>query len=471
MRGSYAIALLAVALSASAETASERVFARWLTAFNSRDPVRIRAFYAIATPAAEVESETLYAYEVALDTGGFDLIKTENASDSEITALVRERLSGQIGHLHHRYKGEQLTAFGYAYEYESAQPNPPHGRLTTSQIVANLDALMQRLSKAGVFSGVVLLAENDRPVFWKAFGQASKGYGIANRPDTRFNIGSVTKAMTAVAVAQLAEAGKLSFDDKVGKFLPDYANAVVRDNVTVHQLLTHTSGIVRVPRMSEPAMAIRPRLRTVRSWLPLFADKPPDFTPGSQWRYSNEGYLILGAIIEKASGEDYFDYIRKHIFEPAKMRSSGFFELDQDLPNIATGYTRIGARSVEDVEQRRNDRVLAFVKGMPFGGAFASADDLLRFKKALFANALLSKEMTARVTTGSVETGDSGRRYAYGFEDDTSSGTRIVHHSGAVPGNESRLEIYPERGYTVISLCNCDYQVVHRRLRDWITRK
>jgi CubicO group peptidase (beta-lactamase class C family) len=456
------------------DTVAGKQFRAWLAAFNSRDFKTIRAFYAPITPAANVDGEALVAYEVALDTGGYDVVAVERATATEMVVFARERLSGHLDRLRLQFAAEpphRQMNFGYGYEYETAVPNPPRGRLSTAQIVKNLDDLMTRLSAAGAFSGAVLLAKDGKPVFRKAYGFASRAYGVSNRPGTRFNIGSVTKAFTGVAVAQLAQAGKLSFDDTVGKHLPDYPNAAVRDTVTIHQLLTHTAGIVRVPRLSEAAMAIRPRLRTVKSWWPLFAERPPDFAPGSRWRYSNEGYIILGSIIEKVSGESYFDYVDRHVFAPAGMTSSAFLELDHDEPNVATGYTRVGARTPAEVEKRLNDRLLAPVKGLPSGGAYSTVDDLLRFERALFGGRLLSAELTRRVTKGQVETGEAGRRYGYGLEDEVVQGTRIVFHSGAVPGSEARFEVYPDLGYTVVSLCNCDYQVVHRRLRDWITRR
>lgn len=145
---------------------------------------------------------------------------------------------------------------------------------------------------------------------------------------------------TAVAIAQLAEGGKLSFSDTVGKLLPDYPNRVVAEKVTVHHLLTHTSGMGSY--FNDKFFANLNNMKTVADYLPLFASDPLAFEPGTKWQYSNAGFTVLGLIIEKLSGQSYYDYVKQHIFKPAGMVNTDSYERDKDVPNLAIGYTKMG---------------------------------------------------------------------------------------------------------------------------------
>lgn len=151
-----------------------------------------------------------------------------------------------------------------------------------------------------------------------------------NRTDTRFNLGSMTKMFTAVAIAQLAELGKLSFHDPISRHLPDYPNEAVASKVTIHHLLTHTSGMGDY--QNEKFYARLDQLRTLSDLVPLFVNDPLAFESGAKWDYSNAGFVVLGLIIEKVSGQDYFTYVKQHVFKPAGMTSTDFYERDKNVP-------------------------------------------------------------------------------------------------------------------------------------------
>ena len=452
------------------DTVAGRQTQQFLEAFNSGRYEAIETFYRASSPAAAVAGDTAYSYAAFLDSGGLDIVGIDRSSDFELVLTARERVSrgwATVRFQYDRAPPYNQTAFGVGYIYPPGQ-RPRPGSLPDSTLVRQTEALMQRLSRADIFSGSLLVAHNGRIIFNRAYGLANRGYGVPNRVDTRFNIGSVVKLFTAVAILQLAQEGRLSLDDHLGRFLPDYPNRSVRDIVTVRQLLTHRSGIGRMDRLGEQGLALRNGLRSVDSWLPLFAERPPLFAPGTSYRYSNEGYILLGAIVECASGQNYYDYVQTHVFERAGMSRTGFFELDSDTPNLATGYTRTGVVSRDQLRTRRNNLLLNIVKGAPSGGAYSTGGDLLRFQQALFANRLTDAAHTRLLTTGQAETGEEGARQAFGLEELTIDGVRLLDHSGAVPGGEARFEVYPDLGYVVISLANVDYQVVHRRLRDMI---
>src|ERR1043165_4523339 len=266
--------------------------------------------------------------------------------------------------------------------------------------VRELQTYFDSLVAENKLSGVVLVAKNGVTVASKAAGIANKATNAPIDLNTKFNLGSMNKMFTAVAVAQLAQAGKLSFTDTVGKHLPDYPNKDVADKVTIHQLLTHTSGMGMY--WGEKFAAQREKLLTVAAHLPLFASDPLSFKPGEKFQYSNAGYMVLGAIIEKVSGQDYYSYVLEHIYKPAGMNDTGFYEPGKEIPNLAIGYTKMSPDG-KPAEEVRDNEGLREVKGGPAGGGFSTAPDLVKFQQALFSYKLLDKAHTDIVTTGKVD--------------------------------------------------------------------
>lgn len=308
---------------------------------------------------------------------------------------------------------------------------------------------------ANRFGGVILVARGEKVLFEHAYGLADRESGIANQVDTKFNIGSMNKMMTAVAIAQLEQAGRLSFQDSVSRFLPDYPDAEVSP-VTLHQLLTHTAGLGDF--LGESFRARRDTLRNTGDFLPLFAGTKPKFAPGSKWAYSNAGYILLGMIIERVSGQSYEEYVSEHIAKPAGMGDTGLFALDDEVANRAKGYTRLGPRGEKDRRLKWDSASRNLVKGCSAGGGFSTAPDLHRFALALLQNRLLDASRTKLVTAGKVATkaSDPHKRYAYGFFETVKHDVREFGHGGAMYGVNADLHIFPETGYVVIALSNYD---------------
>ncbi len=182
----------------------------------------------------------------------------------------------------------------------------------THAVLADIERYLHDLVAAGVFSGVVLVIKDDVDVFKQAYGLAHAGYSVPNQFDTKFNVGSINKMFTAVAIAQLVQQGKLHFDDRLSIHLPHFPRAIA-DRVTLHQLLTHTSGMGNSILNEQTFWTKKDHLRTVADWLALVADIPLEGVPGTRWAYSSRGILVLGAVIEQVSGQSFFEYVRTHI--------------------------------------------------------------------------------------------------------------------------------------------------------------
>jgi CubicO group peptidase (beta-lactamase class C family) len=341
-----------------------------------------------------------------------------------------------------------LTAPGLSPQdkHETSTPEP------LSQLSKELDAKLSQLAAEDKFSGAVLIGK-DGKVFWqKAYGKADREAGIPNTVETRFNLGSMNKMVTSVAIAQLVQQGKLKFTDTIAQDLPDYPNREVANKITVHQLLTHTSGLGDFfgPEFLEK----KDSLHELRDYLPLFAGKPLQFEPGTGWSYSNAGFLVLGLIVEKLSGQNYYDYVQEHIFGPTGMKHSGSPLATQKAADLAVGYTNAGGKL------NRNTDMLPW-RGSSAGGGYSTVGDLLKFDQALRGHSLLNAELTDTILAGKVHPPKfpEGAKYAYGFGDKNINGDRIVGHTGGFPGVNARLAMHLNSGYTVVVLANRDAPV------------
>ncbi|RPI97118.1 MAG: class A beta-lactamase-related serine hydrolase, partial [Candidatus Aminicenantes bacterium] len=262
-----------------------------------------------------------------------------------------------------------------------------------------------------------------RVLFHEAYGLADRDAKVPNRKDTKFNLGSINKNFTRVAIHQLVRQGKLSLDDTIKKLLPDYPNAQVAEKVTVRHLLNMTSGIGDFFGERYDATP-KEKILSLRDYLPLFADQPLEFEPGTSNRYSNGGYIVLGLIIEKLSGTDYYTYVRENIFKPCGMADTDAFPREAKTPNLARGYAR-------ESETAGSPRVLNFAtlpgRGSSAGGGYSTAGDMLRYIQALKDKKI--------------------------FLPDVANGLGIA---GGAPGINSVVEWDPRSGYIVIVLTNFD---------------
>jgi CubicO group peptidase (beta-lactamase class C family) len=320
-------------------------------------------------------------------------------------------------------------------------PAAPAKRLPDNELVAALKAHVKEKAAAGEFSGVVLLAKDGKPLFRQAYGMAELSFQVPNRPDTKFNIGSISKLFTNLALHQLVEEGKLSLDDTVGRHLPDYPSAEVREKVTIRQLMEHRSGLGDIFTLKFREGA-KEGIRKVRDFFPLFVEDPLEFEPGTDEQYSNAGYIVLGAILEAVTGRDYYELIQERVFQPAGMTDTGSWERDLPILNRAVGYTRQAPLDSEVAGGLRSTQFLDFYKGSPAGGAFSTVEDLLRLDTAL-RNGTLFK--------------DGRKMNGFGV-------------AGGVPGANAALEQLPG-GYTLVVLANYDPPSaveIGGKVREWL---
>jgi D-alanyl-D-alanine carboxypeptidase len=260
---------------------------------------------------------------------------------------------------------------------EPVRPSP----ISQVELVRRLTTSLDSLTKVGQFSGVAVLARNGVPVFQRAYGMADRERRVANNLETAFNLGSIDKAFTQIAILQLRAAGKLDLDSTLAAYWPDYPNKEVASRVTIRQLMRHTSGIAG-NIFDPPAGGKRNDIRTLNDYLPLFVNQPLAFEPGTKNAYSNAGYVVLGLLIQRLLGEDYYTYVREHIFEPAGMTRTGSFAVDSLPPNTAIGYTRGDEHAPTTTPLRPNSRDLPG-RGSSAGGGYSTAQDLVKFVQAL----------------------------------------------------------------------------------------
>lgn len=330
----------------------------------------------------------------------------------------------------------------FRLQAQSALPkaNPGADKSNTAALASALDELSAR----DEFSGAVLVAREGRPIFERAYGLASKEYGVANTIETRFNLGSINKVFTAVAIAQLAEQGKLGIDDPIGKYLPSYPNADARVKVTVRECLLHSSGIGDFFGKRFEEMP-KDRFRTLSDYLPTFAEQPLAFAPGTSRRYSNGGYIVLGLIVEKASGLDYFDYVRKNIFALAGMNDTDWYQSDVPTPRVAMGYMRAVQLEGDPPGLRRANFFTRPAIGSSAGGGYSTLEDLLKFALAVASGKLRLPEFGPQAPA----------RGPLPFHTD-------VGAAGGAPGINAVLESELPGGYTIVVLSNYDPPTAER---------
>lgn len=329
--------------------------------------------------------------------------------------------------------------------------------LSPEDFAALVDAHLDELEAQDLFAGTVLIAHDGDIVLLRALGPINEA-GDPNQTDTRIALASTSKMFTATATVQLADRGLLSLDDPLNMYLPDYPEDTIR-GITVRNLLNHTSGLG-----SFSYDDIKP-LTTIDQML-LAPIEPAAFPPGFDFRYSNGGYVLLGGVIESASGQTYWDYLQENIFDPAGMTSTGAFEPDNLPENTAYGlvYQSMGVRV-------SNADLLPARPG-PAGDFYTTAEDLLSFALALQNNTLIGPEYTQQMFTPSAtmtELPGSTAEYGYGFTISTREDVISIGHAGGFPGISSRFAMYPDLGYTLVILSN--YDSVAHVLGNWIDGK
>lgn len=318
--------------------------------------------------------------------------------------------------------------------------------LSAGAVAQALDPVIDSLVKADKFSGVVLVSQEGKPVYTRVEGYANAAFKDKNRLETKFNLGSNNKMFTAVAIAQLQEAGKLAFDDKVTKFLPEWKHP----ETTLHQLLTHTAGLGSY--FNDKFAAVKDHVEGPADILP-FCDEVE--SPG-KFAYSNCGFIVLGRVIEKVSGQSYDEYVKEHITGPAGMTDTRPYAKDEVVEDLAVGYTH---QCKSKAGPRCSNVIILPRKGSSAGGGFSTAPDMLAFANALLAGKLVSAKSLELLTTGKVDMpvrGPLSVKYGYGFGDVSRGGLRSFGHEGGAPGILSSFSVYRDKKTVLIVFSNFD---------------
>jgi D-alanyl-D-alanine carboxypeptidase len=420
-------------------------FLAFLEAFNSGDRARLQKFQEANYPTMNLDSQMNSREQ----SGGLNLIGLQRATATRVEGIVLERNSSQFGLFALEVdpaEPQRVTRFAILPIPRPAEyPIPP---MTEAEVVAALRTKLEKDAAADRFAGTVLLAKNGKVLFSGAYGLADREKNIANTLDTTFRIGSMNKMFTATSILQLVQAGKINLTDPLGKYIKDYPNQDVATKVTIHQLLTHTGGTGDI--FGPELTAHRLEVKTLDDYIGLYGKRAPGFEPGSRWVYSNYGMVLLGVVIERVTGQNYYDYVAEHVYKPAGMTLSSSPPESETVTGRSVGYMR----SPNGKAWVPNTDTLGY-RASSAGGGLSTVGDLLKFAEALMGHKLLNAEYTDLLITGKVDTGGGGR-YAYGFEDGRKDGAGAVGHSGGAPGMSGDLRIDIPSGYVVAALSNLD---------------
>jgi CubicO group peptidase (beta-lactamase class C family) len=311
-------------------------------------------------------------------------------------------------------------------------------------LTAAINALLAETFKPNEPGAAVIVVKDGQTVFRKGYGMANLELGVPVEPDMIFRIGSVTKQFTAVAVLMLAEQGKLSLTDEITKFLPDYPTQ--GHKITVEHLLTHTSGVKSYTELPEFGQQMRKDL-SLKELIDTFKDKPMDFAPGEGWHYSNSGFVLLGAVIEKASGQTYADFVEKNIFAPLGMTHSFYDKTQRVIPRRVAGYGKTN-------DGYANAAYLSMNLPHAAGSLISSVDDLALWDAALYTEKLVKQESLRRAWTPFKLNNGKSTGYGYGWGISMLEGQRMIAHNGGINGFSCDTLRLPESHVYVAILTN-----------------
>jgi CubicO group peptidase (beta-lactamase class C family) len=313
-------------------------------------------------------------------------------------------------------------------------------------LAADVDALLSTQYKAGEPGAVVLISKSGKPVYKKAFGMADLENNVPMRTENVFEIGSITKQFTAVAILMLMEQGKLSLEDPVTKFIESYP---MNDHmITIHHLLTHTSGIKSYTGMERWTKLWRNDM-TPSDMIDLFKNEPMEFAPGEKWNYNNSGYFLLGYIIEKASGMSYPEYLQKNIFTPLDLKNTYYGSKSRVIANRAQGYQREGTAFV-------NAEYLSLTQPYAAGSIMSTVEDLLIWNNAVQSNKIVKKETIQKAFTNYKLKNGKPLNYGYGWGLNEINGSPTIEHSGGIFGYSTNAIYLPKEDVFVVAYSNCD---------------
>ena len=309
-----------------------------------------------------------------------------------------------------------------------------------------IDELMQTYYDNKQFNGTVLVAEKGSVIYKKGFGLANMEWNIPNEPDVKFRIGSITKQFTSMLIMQLVQEGKIKLEGKLIDYLTDYRKDT-GDKVTIHNLLTHTSGIPSYTELPRFFQDVSREPYTVTDFVKKYCSGDLEFEPGSQFKYDNSGYFLLGAVIEKVTGKTYEQVLKERIFDPVKMQDSGYDHFDTIIARRAAGYGK-GPKGTQN----------AFYLDMsiPYaaGSLYSTVEDLYKWDQALYTEKLLPEKYKEMMFKPFL------KNYAYGWFiqklslGDTQGTYHAVEHGGGINGFNTLITRFTDDRHLIVLMNN-----------------
>jgi len=318
------------------------------------------------------------------------------------------------------------------------------GPVSEKDPASQIDKLLSGVYKPDGPGASILVKKQGKVILRKGYGLANLELNVPVEPDMIFRLGSVTKQFTAVAILMLAEEGKLSLQDEITKFLPNYPTQGKK--IMVEHLLTHTSGVKSYTDLPE-WLPLQRKDMTLGELIDLFKNQPMEFAPGERWKYSNSGYVLLGAIVEKVSGKSYADFLQDRIFGPLGMKSSCYDSTSRIIPRRIPGYAK-GNAGYE------NAPYLSMSQPYAAGSLASSVDDLATWTEALLAGKLIKRETLERAFTPYKLKDGLDSKYGYGWCVSDYEGHRLIEHGGGIHGFLSHVMFFPEDRIFVAMLAN-----------------
>jgi CubicO group peptidase (beta-lactamase class C family) len=449
-------ALAQVAAPTPAQSATQSV----LSALNGSHDSRSALLAAFSSKALENESAAdrlKWLDRIAADSGGLTVLSSSPQGDRMVEAIVRSNRGGKFGKLVVFTSKAEPGKISDIFLLAARDPAKvkaeawPTGPLSMPRIASEIEKHAAALAAEDSFSGVVLVAKGDTVVVNRAYGLADQEWKAPNRTDTLFHMASVGKMFTAAAVLKLAGEGRLSLDDSLAKWVPEYPHPEAA-KITVRHLLTHSAGIGEWDGR---------KIRGEKSGAELAATmtEPLQFEPGARFNYSNAGFVLLQAVVEKATGKSFADALEELVFAPAGMTPTGLWPVTAIVPNRATGYLRPEDDPLGLGPRFSNEQFLGYGANGS-GGEYSTAADMLAFNRAIATGKLLGAAMTTEMLTPRIDFAGAQRpsKYGYGVDLGTCCGHATFGHGGGGPNSGvSSVDYYVrDTGWSVIVLSNYD---------------
>jgi CubicO group peptidase (beta-lactamase class C family) len=440
-----------------AETATRAILAALKGSHDARSALVAGAFSSKALQNEGAEARLKWLDRIASDSRGLTLLSSTPQGDRMVEAIVRTNRGGKFGKLVVFTSKAEPGKVSDIFLLAARDPAKvkaeawPTGPLPLPRIATEIEKHAASLAAEDSFSGVVLVAKGDKIVVNRAYGLADQEWKAPNRTDTLFHMASVGKMFTAAAILKLAGEGRLSLDDTLAKWVPEYPHPEAA-KITLRHLLTHSAGIGEWDGR---------QVKGEKSGAELAATMtaPLEFEPGAHFAYSNAGFVLLQAVVEKATGKSFADALQQLVFAPARMKRTGLWPVTAIVANRARGYLRPEDDPLGLGPRYSNEQFLGFGANGS-GGEYSTAADMLAFNRAIATDKLLGPQMTAEMLTPRIDFAGAQRPSKYGFGADlgTCSGHPTFGHGGGGPNSGvSSVDYYVrDSGWSIIVLSNYD---------------